>query len=322
MVLTIQAEKYALQCCGNGSESLRGRVHSVFRHAVNFEMENQRLVTLALAPKPLPAQGMVVSREAFRGPANRTLASFLTPNGLLPFEVGEEIRLEAEVLESRHFVVDLTAAAVVDSCVRECVVRGKIADVLGQWLAETLIQKALVTGLRRETLYGSDRIDELGEAIEGAFWRAGDERARETGRVKQALERFIGFGEGLTPSGDDFIVGLLWGVTTDKRLEAVLLKILRRGLASLVNKTNDISGQMLQYAAEARFTESLVRLARADDRTDLCAVFENIAAFGHTSGLDTLCGLLTGLQISAHLVNSFQESAPTASSLARAVCAA
>ena len=322
MLIAIRAEKHAVEGRGAGAEPLRGRVHSVFRHAVNFEMQTQRLVTLTLLPKPLSPQGIVVSREAFRDSAGQAPSSFLNPRGLLPFDVGEPIRLSAETLVSSRFVIDLTAGVAVDLRVRSCAVRGKIAEVLDRWLAETLLERSLVAGLRGETLFGSGRIAELGEAIAELFFCDGDDRRTQIDRLGRSLERFVGLGEGLTPSGDDFIVGLLWSMATDKRLSTALLPIMRRALIPRTTRTNFISGQMLRYAGEAQFTEPLVRLARADERTRLCAVFEDIAAFGHTSGLDTLCGLLSGLKISAPLINSFQKSAPTASNGIKAADAA
>lgn len=313
MLIAIRAEKHAIEGCGTDSEPLRGRVHSVFRHAVNFVMETQRLVTLSLSPKPLAPQGIVVGRGAFCGSAGQSPGEFLSRDGLLPFVVGEKIQLSAETLASSRFVIDLTAGTAVDTRVRSCAVRGKIAETLNQWLPEALLQRECVAGLRSEALFGSGRIAELGEAIAELFFCEGENRGLRINRLGRSLERFVGLGEGLTPSGDDFIVGLLWAVATDKRLNAAVFPILCRSLECRLEKTNFISGQMLQYAAEARFTEPLVRLACADDRTSFCDVFEDIAAFGHTSGLDTLCGLSEGLKISARLNNSFLKSAPTAS---------
>lgn len=322
MLITIRAEKHALDCCGAGSQTHQGRVHSVFRHAVNFVMEDGRLMTLSLAPKPLSPQGVVVRRDAFHSLGAQSPEVFLSPDGLLPFAVGEQIRLGAETLESRRFVIDLALGEAVDLRIRSCAVRGKIAEALNRWLPEALLQRECVAGLRGEALFGSGRLAELDEAIDELFFCEAENRLHRIERLGRSLGRFVGLGEGLTPSGDDFIVGLLWAVTTDKRLNAELLPSLRRALKSLLEKTNFISGQMLRYAAEARFSEPLVRLARADGRTDLCAVFEDVAAFGHTSGLDTLCGLLSGLKTSARLTNSFQKSAPTASNLIGAASAA
>ena len=68
---------------------LNGRVHSVFRHAVNFLMEDDCFVTLMLSGKPLCPEGIVVSPDAFLRQTAGMIQ--LSADGLLPFKQGEAV---------------------------------------------------------------------------------------------------------------------------------------------------------------------------------------------------------------------------------------
>ena len=127
------------------------------------------------------------------------------------------------------------------------------------------------------------------------------------------LSQFIGLGEGLTPSGDDFLVGLLWALWVGEADRLPGFDTFLYAVQSILHKTNDISAQMLRFAIRKRFTEPLISLARVSGPTDCAEAFKRIAAFGHTSGFDTLCGLLVGLKTTERIAHSFLKSAPTAS---------
>lgn len=322
-MLRVQALRHAVDKQRIRECALDGCVHSVFRHAVNFLMADDRFVTLILEPKPLAPEGIQVRRDAFRQTGLGAGAALLSVNGLLPFAVGEKVRLQTERLTCGEVVVEFASADIVDLSVGECAVCDSIRQALSLWLPTVLQAKGLMSGLRGEALGVNEDLNELN----GLLWQIvqTDEPRRldYLDKLGCLLERFIGLGEGLTPSGDDFLVGLMWSFWVDRKTREALQLVFRAALRTRVNKTNSISAQMLQYAACARFTEPLVRLFRADEQTDFHAAFENIAAFGHTSGLDTLCGLLAGLNFSAHLKISFHKSAPTASnSTAATTCVA
>lgn len=61
----IQALRHAVSRQRRMAGDLNGRVHSVFRHAVNFLLDDNSFVTLMLSGKPLCPEGIVVSPDAF-----------------------------------------------------------------------------------------------------------------------------------------------------------------------------------------------------------------------------------------------------------------
>jgi len=108
----------------------------------------------------------------------------------------------------------------------------------------------------------------------------------------------MGLGVGLTPSGDDYLVGLLAGMeATDDPP--------RHGLAAVIAghaplRTTAIGAAALGQASRGAFAERLhdVLVALARGRLDQLAVpIERAMTYGATSGSDTLVGLFAALDV-------------------------
>ena len=122
--------------------------------------------------------------------------------------------------------------------------------------------------------------------------------ALEAGDRSLAAEvaaRLIGLGPGLTPSGDDVLVGI----------EAALHALDRPSAGFLVLATGDVEGRttalaatLLCHAAAGEFSERLhsllAALLGADDEA-IPAAIDRAVAWGATSGTDCLLGVLIGL---------------------------
>ncbi|GAB4459356.1 MAG: hypothetical protein Kow0070_14220 [Anaerolineales bacterium] len=117
-----------------------------------------------------------------------------------------------------------------------------------------------------------------------------------------ALNALIGLGAGLTPSGDDLLVGFLAGlwcsVAEDAERLAFLAK-LGEAVSALSARTNDISRTYLLHAARGKVSSRLLALAealsRGEESARLLAAAEAAMQTGHTSGMDAVTGLLAGL---------------------------
>ncbi len=114
--------------------------------------------------------------------------------------------------------------------------------------------------------------------------------------------RLIGWGEGLTPAGDDFLVGLLAGL--DAFVEGDERRGRMRGaiaatVTSCRRRTTPIAAHYLTLAAGGHYNEPLVDLRNAllaeDDRHVVDAALRRVLAIGASSGADTARGLLAGL---------------------------
>ena len=117
-----------------------------------------------------------------------------------------------------------------------------------------------------------------------------------------AVGRLVGCGPGLTPAGDDLLVGCLAGLWSTAGADPARCGFLR-GLAAAVARaapaTTDISRSYLDAAAQGEFAEAIAVLARCIGDGAAAGEVERATAdalrVGHTSGADGVGGLLLGL---------------------------
>lgn len=115
-----------------------------------------------------------------------------------------------------------------------------------------------------------------------------------TGRLGEAAGEMcsmIGLGPGLTPSGDDFLIGLMAILRMIGERE--FLPLLCGEIKRHLQKTNDISAAYLYHACHGEFSEPFHGLFSAGK---LVAAVEKIASVGHSSGTDALAGIYFGVE--------------------------
>jgi hypothetical protein len=127
---------------------------------------------------------------------------------------------------------------------------------------------------------------------------------RDPARVASGLEGLLGWGPGLTPSGDDFIIGMLLAlgrtqprsVFSNELLEAATGMIEARAGGG----TTAISASLLACAAAGEGDERLLALVDHIQTGEPGEVAARMAAssWGSTSGWDALAGI----SLAAHLV--------------------
>ncbi len=119
-------------------------------------------------------------------------------------------------------------------------------------------------------------------------------RSKDAAHVVDHLLRLIGLGEGLTPAGDDFLVGVLAGSTAF--LEEERLKNLLAGEipSKARGRTTDVSYRMLTAACSGEFDEAMVRVVEAlgESSRDVRGPAIDLLAVGASSGANMLAGLL------------------------------
>lgn len=114
--------------------------------------------------------------------------------------------------------------------------------------------------------------------------------ARNWALAARQLSALIGLGEGLTPSGDDFLCGLLAAShLIDTPAATAFRKALCAVLPALLTQTNHISAGFLRCAMEGQFSRPVIALAQG---VSLSSAQASFAAIGHSSGADTLSGMV------------------------------
>lgn len=110
---------------------------------------------------------------------------------------------------------------------------------------------------------------------------------------------FLGRGEGLTPSGDDFIIGIMavMAFSNNNTLEILKNKL----LIGIEKLTTDISCEYLYYGSSGNFSLNIKEFCEKlfnykensiEEENDLYDSFLRLIKNGHTSGMDTLFGIL------------------------------
>jgi len=109
----------------------------------------------------------------------------------------------------------------------------------------------------------------------------------------------VGLGPGLTPSGDDVLVGIEAALHALAHPSAGFTTLAMGGVEE---RTTAVAATLLRHAAAGEFAERLHTLLAAllgpDDAT-IPAAINRAVAWGATSGADCLVGVLIGLDVAA-----------------------
>jgi hypothetical protein len=272
-------------------------IHSVFHTAVNLRPVNKDLLlTLVVASEADLPQGirldspndfsfkqLSVGRDVFC--RNNTL---IFENSALAVEFYQGRRWQCDL---PALTTDLTNPAVAEAwkyvwqLLHKCQVHVG-AEIVSQALlhSDGIVQSAISrrVGGSIRTLIEATRSYQLDDL--------------------SALTRLIGLGTGLTPCGDDFLVGYLaglWCTVRDFAERKQFMSKLGQAVIHLSGRTNDISRTYLHHATYGQVSSRLDTLARAISRPEgpgyLLKVAESAMQSGHTSGMDAVTGLLSGL---------------------------
>jgi len=121
-------------------------------------------------------------------------------------------------------------------------------------------------------------------------------------RIADQVGQLVGYGCGLTPSGDDYLLGYLVALAPWRRHAemATHLQWLHAAIDLKLQGTTDISRHYLALGLQGHFSQALHQLMQAlltlapPATVESCA--EQLMRYGATSGMDTLAGLLHGLR--------------------------
>jgi hypothetical protein len=112
-------------------------------------------------------------------------------------------------------------------------------------------------------------------------------------------QALLGLGAGLTPAGDDFLVGFFAVLHLPAHPCPDWTRICVPVLARVEQRTNTISAAALRAAAAGRVRESIVALLRelmGGAPQDLVAALDRVLAIGSTSGADMVAGVQAGFE--------------------------
>lgn len=245
-----------------------GRVRHVFRSSCNVELGG-RLVHIGPDTRPLSCIGLVVPPEV------------LVP-ALGGLRAGDIVTVRAGVL--RLFSMAGVVAVRLDELVPvSCAVPGAL-DEAGR--------TRLAGALELDRLFAAAGLERT-ERLASCLARIGD-AAIPLDAALEAASLLIGRGHGLTPSGDDMLLGCCTGLALGGHAQWA------HELAAGVDlaRTTEVSAAYLAAFAEGHVNPQIRELAAAaaaGEGARMRRVLEGIRRIGHTSGADMLVGLAAGL---------------------------
>jgi len=272
-------------------------VHSVFKDVANLSFGKKwQLLTLMTALNPDLPQGIRID----------TTPGFSFQDRL---QLGEKLICKNGILwdEHGHLSIRLKGASRWKCCLPY--INMHTSPAVGAWSA---ISTALE--MRQKHTSAQICITELFHLSDGQSGTARKlglltrELVRTTRKLelpgKETLAGLIGLGLGLTPSGDDLLVGFLAGLRCaaggDEERRS-FLSHLGRIVMRLSRWTTDISRTYLYHATHGQFSRPLELLtesiANSVESHYLLSAAKAVMDIGHSSGMETLTGLLIGLSV-------------------------
>ncbi|MBP7527671.1 MAG: DUF2877 domain-containing protein [Syntrophorhabdaceae bacterium] len=147
---------------------------------------------------------------------------------------------------------------------------------------------------------GTPLVSPLGHYAENAARLAVRGAVKRNGALFRAgWDKLVGLGPGLTPAGDDLLVGFLAShrILCSPFWQTALLPEVRHRLEATLSATTRVSSALLGLALEGTFSEIIFDLFesflfRPDEVT---AQIRALLGIGHTSGSDLLTGITLGI---------------------------
>ena len=273
--------------------------HSVFRSAVNLRpTQSTRLLTLLTSDQPDLPQGIRLDApDDFSFDRLPTGGLAHCKDGILRFD---NFPLTIQLTGARRWKCELSmlSADLVAPAVRAAWTL--VWDAINQ---RQRLSKAEILAeelLHPNNLSRSVIARKAGKAMRDLI----DATQRQDLTDTSSLKSLIGLGAGLTPSGDDLLCGYLaglWSTVRGKSERAEFVKNLGKEIIRLSHRTDTISRTYLYHATRGQVSSALASLAKAithkESSERLHALTESAAQLGHSSGMDTVTGLLLGLII-------------------------
>lgn len=128
----------------------------------------------------------------------------------------------------------------------------------------------------------------------------------DSNKFINSFNELTGLGIGLTPSGDDFLSGVIGPLLLASPRHAMFIYNHADNIMKMAEKnTSRLSREFIKYSLERKFSIPLSRLySGLFDRNispeTIYPDIKKVVCIGETSGVDTIAGIMTGLSILIH----------------------
>ena len=244
-------------------ENNHGIVHSIYRNTINVSID-KKLLAIQTQDSPLSPISLITNLDTEQ-------------LGKLPVAVGDSIIIPK------------------DSC-NQVINLSPVLPFSKQHCQELFmkIRRSIITS----NTQGFDLIFQFSDLVNNNLMLSAARNKMENAfhfyqkrnyeNTSRELSKLIGLGLGLTPSGDDFLCGMLAGFHLLDRNNHTFTKCLFHYINDNLNNTNDISRAFLNCALHGHYSQAVNKLWTNPSCEQISQMFLEI---GHSSGMDTLCGI-------------------------------
>ncbi len=266
----------------------RARVHSVFARALNVALDGERLLTLAQRDADAAPDAIVVDLPSW------------APFAITP---GADVQLASDRIDFGDcFSVTL---AHVRPWQGRLPLYAHSDDVLRHHLpmAQRHVHK------HGEGIAGTRAFSPDGSSVDRAMVAAVHYNTDglcqalahdDMPRARAHAERLLGLGPGLTPSGDDFLLGLLAALNLPGSPARACCSLGTHVVEWAGKRTHLISAAALRHAANGRVRASVIGLCEAlmhATAAQMLSALDQVMRIGSSSGSEIAAGVLAGFRL-------------------------
>lgn len=249
-----------------------GKVHSVYGKTINLSV-GEELLALQASGSPLSPLSLITDMQE---------KAFKT----LGIENSDPVFISDSWIQVGKMRFFMENAALAELCPDRPLPQkrlGALADSLAELVCReqnSILGRAMYQEQETELLVSAAR-NHLVCAEKEAGRGNWEEAAKE-------LCSLVGLGIGLTPGGDDFLCGVLAGIELGNGKEHPFSGVLHAEIGQSLYRTNEISRAFLKCALKGQYG----RIAQMFYKNGAEEIFTEAKRIGHSSGVDTLCGVL------------------------------
>lgn len=283
----------------NNNEIIIGKVHSIFKNTINFMDFHDKMYTIMRedldnAPYSMRISGNLPLNDLDIGIHD----SVIIKGGLLFIGDALSIRLDMyNIWEPEKISICPTPETIS--------IFNRNLDIYN----EAMLLNGTYGGckylyLKHYTSISQDyRPSFIEEALENRVCSLIECLDNERSSLGDNVKSIIGLGNGLTPSGDDVLTGLILSLSMIQNSKSqIALKNILQSLKNISFDTTDVSVAMLSAAMEGMTRENIYRFIH-----ELCIsniqndTIDSIFSIGSSSGTDMSAGVVMGLRYGFHM---------------------
>lgn len=283
------------------NNNLTGIIHSVFKNALNIMTYDNDFITLITIDKPMAPYAVRI----------------LGVKSFLDYELKKDMKISSQNeyiwLENLNIKIIFDKAHLWDPMHVVSYIKGKREPIL---IKIRIMEHYLLDNknfispflniLNKQykgfELFSNEVIsDKEYDFIKERFLRFMKAFIQEEESITELTKGIIGYGQGLTPSIDDFICGLMVSniylthyfnknIDNSLRFNSSIIK-------DIVGRTTRVSEEMLKFSAKGYVNEDIRNLVISLISTTSIVEFEEnlkkVASFGYSSGIDIISGIYT-----------------------------